>query len=388
MGKQRTLIGGAALGAGLMYFLDPGRGRRRRAHVRDKAIHFWKRSGDALDTTGRNLRDRIVGLTAEARSVFGREEEEIDDRQLADRVRSRMGRIVSHPRAVDVTVHHGRVTLSGPILHNEADRLVATVSGIGGVKGVENRLEVHRERDIPALQGGGGRPGYQWEIMQSNWSPSLRFVMSSLGAGLAVSGFMRRGPVGYALAGAGSAALLRAITNIEFKRLFGIGAGRRAVEIRKTLNIDAPVEEVYAFWSHFENFPRFMPHIHEIRDLGDGRSHWVASGPVGLSVQWNAVITRQEPNSLIAWKSEPGSLVESAGTVHFRPNSQGGTQLDIHMAYNPPAGALGHAVATIFGADPRRAMDQDLVRFKSLIENEKTSVGGETITRDDIMSRP
>src|SRR5690606_16207145 len=98
----------------------------------------------------------------------------------------------------------------------------------------------------------------------------------------------------------------------------------------------------------------------------------------GLSVQWNAVITRQEPNSLIAWKSEPGSLVESAGTVHFRPNAQGGTQLDIQMSYNPPAGALGHAMAAIFGSDPRHLMDEDMIRFKSLIENEKTRVGGET----------
>lgn len=391
MGMQRTLIGGATLGAGLMYFLDPGRGRRRRALVRDKAVHYWKRSGDALDTTGRNLRDRVVGLTAEARGAFRQREEEeeaIDDRQLADRVRSRMGRIVSHPRAIDVTVHNGHVTLSGPILHDEVERLIAEVGGISGVKGVENRLEVHRERDISSLQGGGKRPGHRWELMQSNWSPSLRFLMSCLGGGLAIGGVMRRDTLGHILTGIGSAALLRAITNLEFKRLFGIGAGRRAVEIRKTLNIDAPVEEVYTFWSHFENFPRFMPHIREVRDLGNGRSHWIASGPAGLSVQWNAVITRQEPNRLIAWRSEPGSLVESAGTVHFRPNAQGGTQLDIQMSYNPPAGALGHATAAIFGSDPRHLMDEDMIRFKSLIENEKTRVGGETVTRDDVISRP
>lgn len=388
MGIQRSLVSGAALGAGLTYFLDPSRGRRRRARVRDKVVSFWRRSGDALDTTSRNLRDRVTGIAAETRSLFHGEEEEVDDMLLVDRVRSRMGRVVSHPRAIDVTARNGHVILSGPILHNEVDRLVACVGGIRGVKSVENRLAVHRERDIPALQGGGSRPGARWEIMQSNWSPSLRFVMSCLGGGLAIGGAARRDPFGYALAGVGSAALIRAITNIEFRRLFGIGAGRRAVEIRKTINIDAPVEEVYAFWSHFENFPRFMRHIREVRDLGNGRSHWVASGPAGLSVAWNAVVTRREENSLIAWKSEPGSLVESAGTVHFRPNRDGGTQLDIHMAYNPPAGALGHAIAYIFGADPRHAMNEDLVRFKSLIENEKTTVGHETVTRDDVLSRP
>jgi uncharacterized membrane protein len=384
MGMQKTIVSGIGIGAGLMYFLDPGRGRRRRALVRDKAASFWSRSGDAVDTTARNLRDRMVGVGAEVRSMF-EDGEHVPDQRLVERVRSKMGRVCSHPRAIDVTASDGHITLSGPVLQDEVSRLIAAVGGIQGVKGVDNRLEVHQERDIPSLQGGVGRPGYQWEIMQTNWSPSLRFVMTCVGSGLAVAGAMRRGAAGYIITGCGSAMLLRAITNKEFRRLFGIGAGRQAVTIQKTINIDAPVEEVYDFWSHFENFSKFMRHIQEVRNLGNGRSHWVATGPAGLSVRWDAVTTRQEPNSLIAWKSEPGSLVESAGMVHFHPNRLGGTQVDIQMSYNPPAGAMGHAVATIFGADPRRAMDEDLVRFKSLIENDRTSVGSQTVTRDEVM---
>jgi uncharacterized membrane protein len=381
---QKTLIGGIGIGAGLMYFLDPGRGRRRRALVRDKAVSFWSRSGDTVDTTARNLRDRVVGFGAEVRSMF-EGEEHVPDQRLVERVRSKMGRVVSHPRAIDVNARDGHITLSGPILEGEVDRLIANVGAIRGVKSVDNRLEIHQERDIPSLQGGIGRPGYQWEIMQSNWSPSLRFLMTCMGSGLTVFGLRRHGPAGYVMAGCGSAVLLRALTNKEFRQLFGVGAGRQAVTFQKTINIDAPVEEVYNFWSRFENFPKFMRHIYEVRDLGNGRSQWVASGPAGLSVRWDAVITRQEPNSLIAWKSDPGSLVESAGMVHFHPNQHGGTQVDIQMSYNPPAGAMGHAIASIFGANPRKAMDEDLVRFKSLIENEKTSVGSQTVTRDEVM---
>lgn len=383
MGKHTTLIG-IGIGAGTMYFLDPGRGRRRRAMLRDKAVSMWCRTGDAIDTTGRNLRDRATGIGAEVRSLFG-DERDVPDRLLVDRVRSKMGRVVSHPHAIDVTSRDGRIFLSGPILRSERDRLVAAAGGVRGVKEVDDRLEVHETRDIPSLQGGSQHPGSEWELLQTNWSPSLRFVMACAGSGSAVYGGLRGGFPGSLLAIGGVAALLRAVTNKGFGRLFGIGAGRAAVQVRKTINIDAPVEEVYRFWSQFTNFPKFMRHIREVRDLGNGRSHWVASGPAGLSVAWNAVVTREEANSLIAWKSETGSLVESAGMVHFRPNERGGTQLDIHMSYNPPAGAMGHALASIFGADPRHAMNEDLVRFKSLLENSKTSIGSHTVTRDEVM---
>lgn len=384
MGTRKTLISGLAIGGGLMYFLDPGRGRRRRALVRDKAASFWSRSGGAIDTTARNLRDRAVGLAAEVRSMTGGEEH-VSDELVAERVRSTMGRVVSHPRAIDVSVRDGHVILSGPILEHEVHRLISATESVRGVQGVENHLEVHRERDIPALQGGVSRPGYRWEIMQTNWSPSLRFVMAGLGGTSAAYGMLRRGPAGYTMAGLGSAALLRSIANREFSRIIGIGAGRQAVEIQKTINVDAPVEEVYGLWSHFENFPKFMRYVREVWDLGNGRWHWVVAGPAGFPVRWNAAITRQEPNNLIAWKSEEGSRVQNAGTVHFRPNQHGGTQVDIQMSYNPPAGAIGHAVATILGRSPRHEIDEDLVRFKSLIENRKTSVGRHTVSRDEVM---
>ncbi|HET9533325.1 MAG TPA: SRPBCC family protein, partial [Blastocatellia bacterium] len=146
------------------------------------------------------------------------------------------------------------------------------------------------------------------------------------------------------------------------------GAGRRAVDIQKTININAPVEEVFKFWENYENFPRFMSNVREVIDKGDGRSHWVVAGPAGVPVEWDAVVTKRVPNEVFAWKTVPGSVVANAGMVIFRRNDDGTTTVDIKLSYNPPAGAVGHAVATLFGSDPKTEMDQDLMRMKTMIE--------------------
>jgi uncharacterized membrane protein len=179
------------------------------------------------------------------------------------------------------------------------------------------------------------------------------------------------------------AARLCGATNIELKRLLGLGASHRAVDVQKTITIAAPLEEVFRFFLNVANFPRFMAHLREVRDLGNGRSHWVAAGPAGLRVSWDAVITRSEPNKVLAWQSEPGATVANAGTIRFE-SVAGGTRVDIKLSYNPPGGALGHVVAKLFGADPKSELDDDLVRLKSLIEYGKASVGRTTVTREDV----
>ena len=93
-------------------------------------------------------------------------------------------------------------------------------------------------------------------------------------------------------------------------------------------------------------------------------------------------ITAFIPDRLIAWRSLPGQMVAGAGVARFEPNAYGGTRVDIKMSYNPPAGAMGHALATLLGAHPRRALDDDLVRFKSLLEDGQTSVRGQTVRRE------
>jgi uncharacterized membrane protein len=147
----------------------------------------------------------------------------------------------------------------------------------------------------------------------------------------------------------------------------GIDAGRRAVDIQKTIHVQAPVDKVFSLWSDYENFPRFMSHVLKVEDLGNGRSRWKATGPLGVPVEWSSAITEWIPNQVLAWKTEPGSGLQHAGIVRFDPEA-GGTRVLLRFSYNPPAGATGHALAILLGANPKRQLDEDLVRMKTFIE--------------------
>ena len=117
-----------------------------------------------------------------------------------------------------------------------------------------------------------------------------------------------------------------------------------------------------------EYFPYFLSHVREVRDLGGGRSHWVVDGPAGARIEWDAVLTQFIPNEVIAWRSETGAVVQHAGIVRFEPDAEGNTRVHVRLSYTPPAGALGHSVAWLVGADPKRQMDDDLMRMKTFIE--------------------
>lgn len=141
---------------------------------------------------------------------------------------------------------------------------------------------------------------------------------------------------------------------------------RRTVDIQKTLRIEAPLDQVYAFWRDYRNFPLFLSKVRQVEDLGAGRSRWVVDGPEG-TLEWNAMITVEAPGALLAWRSEVGAVLENAGAVRFAREGTG-TRLDLRFCYNPPTEA-GAAVAELFGADPRAQLNQDLGRLKSLLES-------------------
>jgi uncharacterized membrane protein len=164
----------------------------------------------------------------------------------------------------------------------------------------------------------------------------------------------------------GSALLARAAANRDLASL--VGFGRRGISVQKTIYVAAPVERVFDFWTDYQNFPRFMHHVRDVRPMADNRSHWVVAGPAGVPVQWTAEVTRVLPGELIEWRSISDSDVRHQGAVRFVATSDGGTRLSVHLSYLPPAGAFGHAVATMFGADPKTEMDADLMRMKSMIE--------------------
>lgn len=145
--------------------------------------------------------------------------------------------------------------------------------------------------------------------------------------------------------------------------------GTRGIHVREAVRLERPVEEVYRFWRRLDNLPRFMSHIEQVRDLGGGRSHWVARGPGGLVVEWDAEIVNDVPDHVIGWRSCPGGDLVTAGSVSFAPIRQGAsTQVTIHLQYAPPGGQMGRLVAALFGAEPGQAIRDDLRRFKQLLE--------------------
>jgi osmotically-inducible protein OsmY len=198
------------VGAGLMFLFDPSRGRRRRAMLRDKAAHYAGSSAHVVKRTTDDLRNRATGAYAATRSRLSREE--ISDPQLVERIRSRMGRCLANPHAVEVRAHEGHVTLAGPVLAQEAQELVSCVRGIAGVQSVENLLEVHdwSERHPLLTRNAAGHSG---------WGPAMRLLSGAVGGGMMLYGLRSRSTMGKASASLGLGLLTRGIANREFGRL-------------------------------------------------------------------------------------------------------------------------------------------------------------------------
>jgi uncharacterized membrane protein len=175
------------------------------------------------------------------------------------------------------------------------------------------------------------------------------------------------------------------MSNIEFRKLIAV-VSSPAIAVEKTITVRAPVDQVWELWSNFDNFPRFMTHLREVRKVDESHSHWVAVGPAGVPIEWEAVVTDWVPRQFIGWTSVEGSPIETTGQVRFRPTTTGETEIDVRMTYRPPAGAAGHAIAYLVGSDPKGAMDDDLVRLKSLIEDGKTRADGEPVRLEEVVA--
>ena len=143
---------------------------------------------------------------------------------------------------------------------------------------------------------------------------------------------------------------------------------RDGVRVDERIVLNRPRSEVYRFWRNLENLPRFMDHLESVTVLDEEQSHWVAKGPAGTRVEWDAVIHNEIPNELIAWRSLEGSEVNNAGSVHFAPTENGDTEVRVVLRYDPPAGRMGAAVAWLFGEEPSRQVAEDLRRLKQVVE--------------------
>jgi len=213
-------------------------------------------------------------------------------------------------------------------------------------------------------------------------SPSVadaeNWLAFGTGALLLIAGASRRSVGGACLAVSSAALLYRGITgrwpnvlngHVEPDSTRAALAGKRGIHVRESVRLERPVADVYRFWRCLENLPRFMTHLHKVTETPDRKSHWVAAGPAGLAVEWDAEIINEVENQVIGWRSLAGSDVVTAGSVNFDTVRQGrSTQVSVHLQYAPPAGKAGALIATLFGREPSQTIREDLRHLKQLLE--------------------
>jgi uncharacterized membrane protein len=222
-----------------------------------------------------------------------------------------------------------------------------------------------------------------------NVSRLERWVSMVAGGALAVYGLKRREVPGGAAALAGAALLYRGATgHCDLYQALGINSanghgtgmiadresdtreqlgGSRGVHVEQAVTVMKPVSEIYRFWRNLENLPKFMSHLESVAEREEGISHWVAKGPGGMKVEWDARIINEIDDKVIGWQSLDGSMISTAGSVNFRETGRG-TEVRVHLQYNPPGGKLGAAVAWMLGEEPSIQVMEDLRRFKRLLE--------------------
>jgi uncharacterized membrane protein len=201
------------------------------------------------------------------------------------------------------------------------------------------------------------------------------------GVALAFYGLKKRSTKGWLSAAAGGGLIACGVTGHSLVMdAFGINHGEKTqnpivsvphgegIKVEQTIAINRSPNQLYRFWRNFENLPLVMKHLESVTVTDDQHSHWIAKAPAGQVVEWDAVIHNEIPGRLIAWRSVDGSEVDHAGSVEFKENPNGGTDLKVVINYRPPAGKLGAVVATILGESPSQQIDEDLQQFKNLIE--------------------
>ncbi len=244
----------------------------------------------------------------------------------------------------------------------------------------------------------GGLPSSSKGSSNINVGEKERLVSAIGGGALAVYGLTRGSISGIVLALIGGGLAYRGITghcnmyeamdmstaDEGLRRSRGVSVpGERGTKVEKSITINRSPEELYRFWRNFENLPRFMDHLESVKTTGDKRSHWVAKAPAGTTVEWDAEVINEKENELIAWRSLEGADVDNAGSVRFeRASGDRGTVVRVTLEYDPPGGSLGAIVAKLFGEAPDQQIEEDLRRFKQVMEaGERPTTEGQSSGR-------
>jgi uncharacterized membrane protein len=207
---------------------------------------------------------------------------------------------------------------------------------------------------------------------QTEASETERWASLIGGGAMVLMGLSQRSLRGVLTAVAGGGLIYQGATKqstIKQAQQAITGSVSQAIKVEKTVTIDKPASELYHFWHNFENLPNFMKHLKSVKVYDAKRSHWIASGPLGGSVEWDADIIEDRENEFISWASVEGADVDNSGFVRFKkaPGDRG-TEVKVVMEYNPPGGALTATFAKLFGEEPEQQIGDELRRFKMLME--------------------
>jgi uncharacterized membrane protein len=209
-----------------------------------------------------------------------------------------------------------------------------------------------------------------------------RFGGALAGGALVAFGLFRRTLEGALVAFAGGALLLVSLRRRR-ESAFGSRAGTSGIRVTQAITVDRSPAELYSFWKDFGNLPRIMPHLESVRPLDGKRTRWIANGPAGVRIVWDAEVVRDIENELIVWQSLEDADVPNAGSVAFNALPDGrGTEVKVVLRYDPPGGRAGAAFAKLFGEDPALRVAEDLTRLKQIMETgEMAAVEGQASGR-------
>jgi len=353
-------VASAAVGAGLMYFLDPKRGHRRRALLYQKSIHAWHRTERLVFQIWHDLSNRSAGSIA--RWKIAQDTDRVSDHILVERVRSKLGRAVSHPHQVSVTADTGRVTLEGFLSREETNKLLTLLQPVRGITKLENRCRppIQRSprqlsRDQPSL----------WQKLNPR-SPTMRLGLLGAGGLLVNYGSERTRPIKWLALGIGLPLLARGF----LPRQSEPGKSRLAkpqVEFHQTWEIRAPADHVFAFWMQKEAFPHFLSAVNRVESRGPEKSCWEVVDHRGEAMFFDAFTTRLVPERLISWETVPIQGIHHSGSLELSPCPLG-TRLTLKLQVKGNSDRSRRAIARFFSAGREKQIQEDLIRVKRFIE--------------------
>jgi uncharacterized membrane protein len=215
------------------------------------------------------------------------------------------------------------------------------------------RMEPEGMDDIQRWVAGVGGAAILWYGLRQRGMS--RWPLAALGAGLLYQGI------------AGDNLLDRIPVAQDIPVVRQMTSAPTQLRIRKSLTVNRPADELYAYWHNLENLPTFMKHVKSVQDLGGGRSHWVVNVLTDMELEWDARITEDRPGEMIAWETLPEAQVQNRGYVKFIPTARG-TEVSVSIEYDPPGAMLGRFAGGAVKFIAEQQIKEEIRNFKRLME--------------------